>query len=288
MQKPIKQTNPLNRAVVCSHDKKYVIQSDIIGALNYPGQQNLSSELTELRRLLAVTQRQLQASQQRVDMLEKNQACLKRKLVRLAKKCASARYFAYHDELTGLPNRSLLLDRLKQAIVQAKRQNRKVALLFIDLDKFKEINDSMGHTAGDALLQQVANRLVSCIRYGDTACRYGGDEFVILLPEIDVQESTSVVLNKIRDHLALPYVIDKKKLKVTASIGTSQYRDGEENCCDLIKQADIDMYHSKAVRKGTESVNSITQQANTRKSSTIQLILKRILRLGFQNSPSNN
>ena len=204
------------------------------------------SELTELKRALATSQQQLKAAQQQIETLEKNNASLRQKLIRLAKRCAQARHFAYHDELTGLPNRSLLMDRLKQAMVQSARQNKQVALLFIDLDGFKSVNDRFGHAAGDKLLQQVAVRLTACIRYGDTACRYGGDEFVILLPEIDGQDSVEVVTEKIRFHLAASYRVDGNAIAATASIGTAIYRAGRQNCSDLIKQADMDMYHAKA------------------------------------------
>jgi diguanylate cyclase (GGDEF)-like protein len=117
-------------------------------------------------------------------------------------------------------------------------------LLFIDLDKFKNVNDRLGHAAGDKILQQVAERLSARIRIGDTACRYGGDEFVVMLPEIDGNESAATVIEKIRTHLATPYLLDDTIISVTASTGTTIYRTGQ-NCNDLIKQADIAMYFAK-------------------------------------------
>jgi len=166
-------------------------------------------------------------------------------LIRLAQRVAQARHFAYHDELTGLPNRSLLLDRLRQAVAQASRQHKQVALLFLDLDGFKGVNDRFGHAAGDTLLQQVAERLAACIRGGDTACRYGGDEFVIMLPEIDGAESAAAVAQKIHGHLAAPYVVDGQAITVTASIGAAVYPADGKDCSELIKQADIAMYLAK-------------------------------------------
>src|SRR4051812_38244840 len=105
---------------------------------------------------------------------------LRKRVAELERELTHARHLAYHDPLTGLPNRALLLDRLMQAMAQAQRQHKVVGLLLLDLDCFKSINDKLGHNAGDLILQEVAERLSSCIRACDTACRYGGDEFVIL------------------------------------------------------------------------------------------------------------
>jgi diguanylate cyclase len=212
----------------------------------YAQLQHSHSELAELKRALTTSQQQLKAAQQQIETLAETNAGLSQKLIRLAEKCVHARHFGYHDELTGLPNRSLLLDRLKQAMTQSARQHKLLALLFIDLDKFKSVNDRLGHAAGDNLLQQVAKRLTACIRYGDTACRYGGDEFVIMLPEIDDEESTAAVTKKIRAHLAASYMVDGNVITVTASIGAAIYRGGGQNCSDLIEQADIAMYLAKA------------------------------------------
>jgi diguanylate cyclase (GGDEF)-like protein len=173
------------------------------------------SAQTELKRALVKSQQQLKAAQQQIETLEATNAFLRQRLIRLAKKCAQSRHFAHHDELTGLPNRSLLLDRLKQAMAQSARQQKQVALLFIDLDGFKGINDRLGHAAGDKLLQLVAERLAACVRYGDTVCRYGGDEFVILLPEIEDQESAEVVTEKIREHLAASYEVYGNVIAIT-------------------------------------------------------------------------
>ena len=208
--------------------------------------QHSPSEPAELKRALATSQQQLKVAQRQIETLVESHAYLRQKLIRLAKKYAQALHFAYHDELTGLPNRSLLLDRLQQAMAQSDRQHKQVALLFIDLDRFKSVNDTLGHEVGDKLLQHVAKRLTACIRYGDTACRYGGDEFVIMLPEIDGQESVSTVTEKIRAHLAVSYVLDDVVIEVTASIGTAVYRNDGQDCGDLIRQADIAMYLAKA------------------------------------------
>lgn len=158
------------------------------------------------------------------------------------------RQIAYHDELTGLANRSLLLDRFKQAVAQGARQHRQVVLLFLDLDEFKSVNDRLGHAAGDKLLQQVAGRLVTCIRASDTACRYGGDEFAVLLPEVDGLDSAAMVAERICAHLVVPYVIDGVTIRVTASMGTAVYPIDGKSCGDLLRHSDNGMYRSKARR----------------------------------------
>jgi diguanylate cyclase len=177
-------------------------------------------------------------------------------LIRLAKKCNRARHFAYHDELTELPNRRLLLDRLKQAMAQSVRQHKQVALLFVDLDRFKSINDRFGHFAGDQLLQQVAGRLTACIRNGDTVCRYGGDEFVVMLTGIDAQESAEVLADKIRVRLSPSYLLDGHVIEMTASIGVAVYQADGQTCNDFIKQADIAMYLAKVAKRPAQQLNS--------------------------------
>lgn len=211
--------------------------------------QQAISERAELQSALATSQQQLQAAREQIEALAKTNSRFRQRLTRLAQKTAEARHFAYHDELTGLPNRSLLLDRLKQAMVQAERQHKQVALLLLDLDGFKDVNDEFGHAAGDKLLQQVAERLAACVRGGDTVCRYGGDEFVVMLPEIDGQETAEAVAEKIRSNLAAPYVLDGNAIAITASVGVAMYRGDEQHHSDLIKQADIAMYLAKALNR---------------------------------------
>ncbi|MGB5457053.1 MAG: EAL domain-containing protein [Gammaproteobacteria bacterium] len=157
---------------------------------------------------------------------------------------------AYHDLLTALPNRALLKDRLGLAISQAKRENEMLAVMFLDLDRFKNINDSLGHVIGDELLQQVSTRLKSCVREGDTLARFGGDEFTLLLPKIgNGKEDISKIAQKINDVLKEPFIINGNELYVSASIGISIYpRDGTD-MDTLIKHADVAMYHVKDTGK---------------------------------------
>lgn len=153
---------------------------------------------------------------------------------------------ARHDYLTGLPNRALLRERLSQAIGLAQRHDKQVALLFADLDSFKHINDSLGHLIGDQLLQMAAGRLVACVRTTDTVCRQGGDEFVILLAEIEHPQDASKVAEKLQAAFAAPQLIDGKEIHLTMSIGISLYPDDGDDMDDLMHNADAAMYQAKA------------------------------------------
>jgi len=161
---------------------------------------------------------------------------------------AMARQMAHsaeHDFLTGLPNRMLLNDRVGQAIALATRYTKKVAVLFLDLDGFKHINDSLGHPIGDKLLQSVAKRLVDCIRGSDSVSRQGGDEFVLLLLELERAEDAAVTARRMLEAVAQPHTIDQHDLQVTASIGLSIYPDDGLDAETLIKNADTAMYQAK-------------------------------------------
>lgn len=207
--------------------------------------QEAISELTQLKQTLAVSQQQSQGMQRQIEALAETNARLREELIGLAHKVAEARHFAYHDEPTGLPTRSLLLDRLNQAMLQAARQQKQVALLLLDLDGFKDINEKFGQAAGNKILMQVAKRLTACIRSTDTACRYEADEFVIMLPEIDAKESATEMAEKIRARLAAPYVVNDQVMTITANIGMAVYRGDEQSYIDLIKQADAAMCLAK-------------------------------------------
>jgi diguanylate cyclase (GGDEF)-like protein len=161
---------------------------------------------------------------------------------------AMARQMAHsaeHDFLTGLPNRMLLNDRIGQAIALAKRHATKVAVLFLDLDGFKHINDSLGHPVGDKLLQSVAKRLVDCIRGSDSVSRQGGDEFVVLLLDLEHAEDAAITARRMLQAVAQPHSIDQHDLHVTASIGVSVYPDDALDAETLIKNADTAMYQAK-------------------------------------------
>src|SRR6202140_1976225 len=154
-------------------------------------------------------------------------------------------HLAQHDVLTDLPNRLMLNDRLTQAISLARRNHHQLAVLFLDLDGFKNINDSLGHNVGDKLLQSVAERLSACIRKSDTISRQGGDEFVVLLPEVTHAADAAVSATKIIAELKKTHCIGEHHLRVTVSIGMSTYPENGEDAETLVKNADTAMYHAK-------------------------------------------
>ena len=206
----------------------------------------LPTTAADLNQALAASQQQVVAARRQIDLLQKSDELLKQEVNQLAHAVAQARRFAHYDHLTRLPNRSLLLDRFNQARARAVRQHKQVAVLFLDLDGFKGINDVLGHTGGDRLLQQVAARLNASIRTSDTACRYGGDEFVVLLPELECSESAVAAKEKIRAHLAAPYLVGGTRVQVTASIGMAIYPTDGNEFDELICKSDAGMYSDKA------------------------------------------
>jgi len=154
-------------------------------------------------------------------------------------------YMAYFDLLTDLPNRTLLSDRLVLAIANAHRNGHMLAVFFLDLDRFKAINDTLGHTVGDQLLQRVADRLKRCLREGDTIARLGGDEFTLLLPRVDTIDDVTVVAQKVIDVLKPSFMFEGGELHVTTSIGIALYPDDGEDVSSLLKNADIALYRAK-------------------------------------------
>lgn len=154
-------------------------------------------------------------------------------------------YLARHDFLTGLPNRSLLTERVTQSIRLARRHKKQAALLYLDLDRFKIINDKFGHAVGDQLLKQVAVRLVAGVRDTDTVFRLGGDEFLVLLTEIKENANADYNAEKLREVLSRPYYIEGNVLRTSASIGISVYPENGDNIVDLMKYADDAMYFCK-------------------------------------------
>jgi len=155
------------------------------------------------------------------------------------------RQMAYHDSLTGLPNRKLFSDRLNIAIVQAQRNQKKVGIAMLDLDHFKDVNDTLGHTMGDLFLKATAERLHADLRKGDTIARFGGDEFVLILPDLETIEDAIQVAQKIVDSFCKPFLVDTHQLVVTTSIGIAVYPDDGTDDDILLRNADIAMYQAK-------------------------------------------
>lgn len=156
------------------------------------------------------------------------------------------RYLAYHDPLTGLPNRRYFLDLQRRALLHAKRSNTLVALLFIDLDRFKPVNDARGHETGDRLLCAVSERLTASVRKSDTVARVGGDEFTILLPDLADREDAIMLATKVVAAISRPFIIDGRQIGIGASVGVAFYPFDGDNPEELMRKADQAMYVAKS------------------------------------------
>jgi diguanylate cyclase (GGDEF)-like protein/PAS domain S-box-containing protein len=178
-------------------------------------------------------------------------------------------YLASFDSLTGLPNRTLFYDRLSQVTTKAARTRRAVAVLFLDLDRFKNVNDTFGHNVGDLLLRAVAVRLTNCVREGDTVARIGGDEFVVILDGLAAPDHIHLVAEKILDGLSKPFKIQDRELYVTASIGIAVYPDDGDSYETIVRNADVAMYRAKEEGKNNFQIYSPT--LNARISERLQL-----------------
>jgi len=196
-------------------------------------------------------------------------------------------HLAYHDSLTGLPNRAFFSRLLDQEMQQARRYEHHLALLFLDLDRFKAINDSLGHEAGDELLQEIARRLRAVVRDSDIIARLGGDEFVLLLPEIAEGKQVAPVAEKILEAVSRPFVLAQQEFRITVSIGIALFPDDGEDEQTLTKHADIAMYHAKAQGKNdfkfySERLNADTLERLALESSLRGALDKGELRLFYQ------
>ena len=186
-------------------------------------------------------------------------------------------YLAYHDGLTGLPNRSMFSKLLGHSISEAQRYERRLAVAFLDLDRFKQINDTLGHEAGDQLLKEVATRLKGCVRDSDTVARLGGDEFVVLLPELADEKYAAIVAQKILAAVARPFTLMGQEFRVTASIGISTYPQDGVDEQTLTKNADIAMYQAKAEGKNNFQFYSEKLNANSLERLSLESSLRHAL-----------
>lgn len=186
-------------------------------------------------------------------------------------------YLAFHDGLTGLPNRSLFSKLLAQSIAYAGRYNKRLAVLFLDLDRFKQINDTLGHDAGDDLLKEVANRLKSALRESDIVARMGGDEFVAILPEMEDDSYATVVARKILAAVAQPFILVGQEFRVTVSIGISVYPHDGLDEQTLTKNADVAMYQAKQEGKNNFQFYSDKMNANSLERLTLESGLRQAL-----------
>jgi diguanylate cyclase (GGDEF)-like protein/PAS domain S-box-containing protein len=178
-------------------------------------------------------------------------------------------YLAYHDELTGLPNRTLFNDRLSQAMIEARRQGRHVAVILLDVDNFKTVNDTMGHAAGDELLRDIGKRLQVCVRESDTVARFGGDEFGMVLVDLGDPADAIKVAQKILDAFAPPFFVGGRELLVGTSLGITIYPVDADNLEGLTKNADSAMYHAKA--KGRNNFQFYAAELTTRAHSRFNM-----------------
>ncbi|OGP30873.1 MAG: hypothetical protein A2038_07435 [Deltaproteobacteria bacterium GWA2_57_13] len=189
-------------------------------------------------------------------------------------------YLAYHDTLTNLPNRRLLLDRLEQALALERRNQSTLALVFLGLDDFKHINDTLGHSAGDELLKSVAARLRGCVRQSDTIARIGGDEFAMILPDIDRPDDARIFAEKILSALEAPFYVAGEELFVTASVGISLFPDDAREAEALLRNADVAMYRSKRIEGNTSSFYSRSVDSRTTERLVLSSDLRRAIERG--------
>jgi diguanylate cyclase (GGDEF)-like protein/PAS domain S-box-containing protein len=201
-------------------------------------------------------------------------------IIELKLKESEIEYQAYHDPLTGLPNRSLFSDRLKMEISRTARSDNshKLGVMFLDLDNFKDINDSLGHTVGDDLLQDVAKRLLECVRDVDTVARIGGDEFTVILPQILGPKEVVLVAQRILDVFKEPFEIQEHELFTTASIGISIYPSDGKDTIDLLKHADLAMYHAKDLGKNNYAFFAREMNVQMRKRLALENQMRRALK----------
>ncbi len=233
----------------------------------------IAEDITEQRRIVEELWQARAELEQRVKSRTEELAATNDMLVaEIAERSAAerrVRHLAHHDVLTGLPNRRMLEERLAQGLESARQRNRGLTVMFLDLDRFKVINDSLGHAVGDDLLRAVAGRLSNSLRPADTIARLGGDEFVLLLPNAGLPEDAEQIAQRLLDTLSQPYSIDGHTIRVTPSIGISLFpRDGDDGQA-LLGRADAAMYHAKS--QGRRCFQFFTQKVRRNAARQLEL-----------------
>jgi len=211
-----------------------------------PAGSTLSADSNDSAGALALARQQLWREQQENARLRADNDRMRRQLDAATRRSEEAQHLAHHDGLTGLPNRRLLEMCLQQRVAEAIEGNGQLAMLLVDLDGFKLVNDRFGHLVGDLLLKVVATRIAACVRSDDIVFRYGGDEFVVLLANVNDPEIAGSIAGKIREQIGRAYRIEGNQIQVSASIGRAVHpRDGE-HCDALLRCADASMYREKS------------------------------------------
>jgi len=260
------------RATVSSHDEVGVL----IGAFN-----EMLTQIEAREEALTDSFREIQTAQhglyERTQELEAANRDLEREMGERERAEERARVLAFHDALTGLPNRLLFNDRLKLALSQADRHHRKLAVLFVDLDRFKLINDSLGHSLGDILLRQVADRLITTVRHSDTVARLGGDEFTLLLPELHGPEDAARTARKILRTIRKPFSLEGREVFATPSIGIAMFPEDGEDVDTLLKNADTAMYRAKDEGRDNFQLYTSAMNVHALKRLSLESGLRRAL-----------
>jgi len=255
---------------------------ECLGFASRVAQGDLSTRLlpkgeSEFGTLAVALNRMTEVLEERDAELNQSNTLLQQEVIQHQIAAERAEYLAYYDSLTALPNRSMFSKLLNQAIRLARRDGKQLAVLFVDLDRFKNINDTLGHEAGDLLLQEVGKRLQGCLRESDTVARLGGDEFVVLLPALHDAADAAVVAHKILAATSKSFVALGQEFRVTASVGVSTYpKDGDDEQ-SLMKNADIAMYQAKEEGKNNFKFYSLQMNTNSFERLALESSLRRAL-----------